>query len=768
MTEAAERGMGTEGPSEAGEPGEPATSGRGLRWAASFARVLRRFGYSRWLTTALLFALLVLRVWDPQPLETLRLKTFDFYQALQPRALSEQPIAIVDLDEVSLAEIGQWPWPRTVVADLVSQIMRFQAVAVGFDVVFAEPDRASPSAVANTLRGVDESFRVELRSLPDNDIWLANVFRQARVVVGQAGYPRDIGEPDRPVEPPPLAVIGDDPKPYLLHFAGIVRNIPVLEEAAQGRGMFSLNAERDGVVRRVPAIMSVKDAIVPTLALELLRIATGGNAYAIKTDQAGVKSVVVGGVEIPTDRHGRLWVHFSKHDPSKYVSAKDVLRGTLPPGALANKLVLIGTSATGLLDIKTTPVEPVLPGVEVHAQLLEAILAGSLLERPNYALGAELMMAAAVSLVVIALVPVMGAVLTLLLGSALAASLTAASWYLYVEDGILLDVGFALLASLIIYGSLVYINYFREERQKRRVRGAFSQYLSPALVKQLAENPDRLVLGGETKVMSFLFCDVRGFTTISEQYKTDPQGLTTLINRLLTPLTDAILAQNGTVDKYMGDCVMAFWNAPLNDDQHARHACQAALDMLLRLGAVNEERRQESDTESFVDLRVGIGINTGACTVGNMGSDQRFDYSVLGDAVNLASRLEGQSRNYGVPIVIGAATAAEVGEDFALLEMDLIAVKGKHEPERIFALLGDAALGTSDAFQELRRNNAALLACYRAQDWAGAKAALEECRKGGGPLGLDALYALHGERVDRFEAEPPDPEWDGVFVAETK
>ena len=757
--------MGTEDPQQTGVAAKP---GRLVAFAGAFARRLRRFGYSRWLAMALLFAVLVVRVWDPTPLETLRLKTFDFYQVLQPRALSEQPIAIVDLDEVSLAEIGQWPWPRTIVADLVAQIMRFGAVAIGFDVVFAEPDRASPGAVANSLRGVDESFRVELRSLPSNDLWLANVFRQGRVVVGQAGYPRDIGDPDRRVEPPPMAVIGDDPKPYLLHFEGIVRNIPVLEQAALGRGMFSLNAERDGVVRRVPAIMSVKDAIVPTLALELLRIGTGGNALAIKTDQAGVKSVVVGGAEIPTDRHGRLWVHFSKHDPSKYVSAKDVLRGTLPPGALANKLVLIGTSSTGLLDIKTTPVEPVLPGVEVHAQLLEAVLSGSLLDRPNYALGAELIMAIAVSLVVIALVPVTGAVLTLFLGGALAASLTAASWYLYVEDGILIDVGFPLLASLVIYGSLVYINYFREERQKRRVRGAFSQYLSPALVKQLAENPDRLVLGGETKVMSFLFCDVRGFTTISEQYKTDPQGLTTLINRLLTPLTDAILAQNGTVDKYMGDCVMAFWNAPLDDAEHARHACRAALDMLQRLEAVNEERRGEAGGEPAVDLRVGIGINTGPCTVGNMGSDQRFDYSVLGDAVNLASRLEGQSRNYGVPIVIGAATAAEVSGDFALLEMDLIAVKGKQEPEQIFALLGDAAFGANEAFQTLRRSNEAFLAAYRAQDWAGARVALDDCGAAGKAFGLDGLYTLHRERLERFEAEPPGPEWSGVFVAETK
>ena len=744
--------------------------GLGARLAGLPLRVLRGMGLGRWLGLALLLALLVLRVWDPIPLQTLRLKTFDFYQVLQPRELSNQPIAIIDIDEASLDFVGQWPWPRTIVGDLVRQATRLGAVAIAFDVVFAEPDRASPAEVANALRGVDESFRTELRSLPSNDIWLANAMRESRVVLGQAGYPRPVGDNLRPIEPPPLAILGPDPRPFLYRFDGIVRNLPMFEQAAAGRGMFSLNPERDGVVRRVPAVMMVKDVIVPTLSLELLRVATGGNALAIRTNEAGIKSIVVGGVDIPTDRHGRLWVHYSQHDRSKYIPAMDVLRGSTAPDALRNKLVFVGTSATGLLDIKTTPVEPALPGVEVHAQLVEAILAGSILVQPNYVLGAELVMTLLIGLTMIVFVPLLGALTTLLLGGTVAVVLAFTSWFLYVDAQILLDVGFALIASLLVYGVLVYINYFREEAQRRQVRSAFGQYLSPALVEQLAEHPDRLVLGGETKVMSFLFCDVRGFTTISERYRDDPGGLTSLINRLLTPLTDAILGQGGTVDKYMGDCVMAFWNAPLDDSEHARHACAAALEMLQRLDRLNGERRQEAEAagEAALDLRVGVGVNSGACVVGNVGSQQRFDYSVLGDAVNLASRLEGQSRVYGVPIIIGSETARRAGEGFAVLELDLIAVKGKTEPERIFALLGAAALARDPAFTALVARNGELFAAYRAQDWAAARQALEDCRALGEAHGLDAFYDLMATRIAGFMANPPGPDWNGVTVAETK
>ena len=756
--------------SEVPAPAGPAAGPAAPRGPRLLGRLFEVIGFGRLLALALLVGVMALRIWDPVPIEFARLKIFDFYQLLKPREPAKQPIAIIDLDEESMAELGQWPWPRTLIAKLVAQLAAYQTVAVAFDFVFPEPDRTSPAVLAEQLPGLSETQRAELAALPDNDAVLAATLAKSRVVLGQSGFARRLDGDERPIEPHSIAMLGPDPRPYLFRFNDLVRNLPVLEEAAMGRGSFTILPERDGVVRRVPALITVGDTIVPTLSLELLRLATGQQTYAVKTDEAGVKAIVLGGVEIPTDSNGRLYVYFSPFDQSRYISAKDVINGTVPREALAGRVVFFGTSATGLLDIKSTPVNDGVPGVEVHVQLLEAMLTGTQLVRPNYAIGAELVMGAVVGLGLIVIVPLLGAIWSLAVGAGIAASLVAGSWYLFSEEGLLIDVAFALSTSLLLYAFLVYENYIKEEAQKRQVRGAFSQYLSPALVEQLAAHPERLVLGGETREMTFLFCDVRGFTSISEQFSDDPAGLTSLINRLLTPLTSAILEREGTIDKYMGDCIMAFWNAPLDDAEHALNACEAALDMLRRLEALNSEREREAEEAGlpFLPLNVGIGLNTGNCTVGNMGSDQRFDYSVLGDAVNLASRLEGQSKTYGATVVIGDRTAEVAGERVAQLELDLIAVKGKTEPERIFALLGDAALAADPTFGRLRERHAAMLAAYRGQDWAGARRLLGECRDLDGGWGLGELFALYEARIADFEAEPPGPDWDGVYVATTK
>jgi adenylate cyclase len=320
-----------------------------------------------------------------------------------------------------------------------------------------------------------------------------------------------------------------------------------------------------------------------------------------------------------------------------------------------------------------------------------------------------------------------------------------------------------------IYVILTFSNYIRESLEKRQVRHAFGQYLSPALVEQLAQNPDQLKLGGETKVMTFLFCDVRGFTAISELFKGNPQGLTVLMNRLLTPLTDVILTSRGTIDKYMGDCIMAFWNAPLDVPQHPAYACEAALGMFKALEVLNGERRAEAEAtgSKYLPLNIGIGVNTGECVVGNMGSQQRFDYSVLGDPVNLASRLEGQSKNYGVGVVIGEDTAAVVGDRFALIELDLIAVKGKKEAVRIFTVLGDSNRRATPAFTTLAEAHAAMLAAFRAQQWDAAAAASVQCRSlSAGEF--DGLYDLYDERITAFRETPPGDDWDGVYRATSK
>jgi adenylate cyclase len=317
---------------------------------------------------------------------------------------------------------------------------------------------------------------------------------------------------------------------------------------------------------------------------------------------------------------------------------------------------------------------------------------------------------------------------------------------------------------------MVFTNYLREEAQRRQIKNAFGRYLSPDLVGELAENPGRLVLGGETREMTILFSDVRGFTSISETFKTDPQGLTRLMNRFLTPLSDAILEKRGTIDKYMGDAIMAFWNAPLDDKDHAKHACEAGLAMIERLGVVNAERKQESEEngDAFMPLKIGIGIGTGEVVVGNMGSEHRFDYSVLGDTVNLASRLEGQSKNYGVTTIVSSQTAELVRGDFALLELDVIRVKGKTEPEVIYALVGPKELAAQSHFSELRHRMSQALTAYRKQAWSDALAALEPCRQKINGFDMTVFCELYAERIEEFRTNPPPPDWDGVATLQTK
>ena len=762
-------------PGDAEARQESAHRSRRLRALISNRHVyalMRAVGIGRLLGLALLLPLLALRVWDPAPLEILRVKVFDLFQVAQPREPLAQPVVIVDIDEESLAEIGQWPWPRTDVALMVDRLREAGAVAIAFDVVFAEPDRTSPGLYADSLKEVEPGVIEALRGLPSNDEVLARALRQTRLVLGQSGYHRRLpGDDGRQPATIPLATIGKDPAPYLYRFPALVRNTPVLDEAAPGRAVFNLVPGRDGIVRRVPAFVIADGEIVPSLSIELLRLATGGNAFAIKTDEAGISSFIVGGVEVQTDRHGRLWMYYAQSRPELYVSARDLLKGTVPQERLAGKLVLIGTSAAGLFDIKATPLHDRVPGVEVHAQVLEMILSNQLLLRPHYALGAELMVLAVIGLLMIILVPVFGATLTLLLGGVVSAALLGASWMLFTGEGLLIDVAYPLIGSFAVFILLVFTNYLREESRRQEVRSAFRHYLSPALVDQLATNPDRLVLGGETREMTVLFSDVRGFTAISESLQDRPQDLTRLMNRLLTPLTAEIMANNGTIDKFMGDAIMAFWNAPLADDDHVSNASTAALAMLSALDRLNEDLAREAEDGAGAATRidVGIGINTGTCVVGNMGSEQRFDYSVLGDAVNLASRLEGQCKTYGASIILGETTASILRDQVALVELDLIRVKGKREPQRIFALLGGPDLLEDSVVRNTIARMHDVLTAYRCQDWdtlVGAIDALEGRTLA--RIDLPVFLQLYRDRADDFRRNPPPEGWDGVYTAVTK
>jgi adenylate cyclase len=730
----------------------------------------RRIGYARLLCLALLIGFAALRVADPAPVEEIRVRTFDAFQRVDPRKKTARPVTIVDIDDKSLEKLGQWPWPRTRIADLITELTGLGAVVIAFDAVFPEPDRLNPAVAADTFPQLDEETRSKLRSLPSNDQIFADAIRKSRVVLGESGLPEEIAALDKTLPVTGLAMLGEEPQRFMFEFPGLLRNVPVLEHAAAGRGLFTIKPERDGIVRRVPMIMLAQGQTMASLTFEMLRVATGSGTILIKAEKAGIKSLGIKGVQIPTDLNGQLWVHYARNDASIYVPAINVFEKNVAPDMISGKLVLIGTSAAGLNDIKTTPVSRAMPGVEIHAQVLESALTGAVISRPYYGIVLELAAAMLFGLLVIAFAPLFGPVSLVIAGGAFASVLVGTSVYFYTQHRLLIDFTYPLISTTAIYLTLIFSSFVREQAQRRQIRSAFGQYLSPALVEQLAQSPEKLVLGGEEREMTIMFSDMRGFTSISETYKNDPQGLTALMNRFLTPLTNAILDRKGTIDKYMGDAIMAFWNAPLDDKDHQLNACEAALDMLERVDELNLAREQEAKEEGrpFIPLNAGIGLNTGVCVVGNMGSDQRFDYSVFGDSVNLASRLEGQSKEYGFPIIVGSRTALAVKDRFAILELDFIMVKGKKEPEVIYAIAGREDIAQSGRFQRLRNLTIEMLGCYRARDWEGALAAIERGRKTDEANALELLYELYEARIRGYLKNPPPQDWNGAFALLTK
>jgi len=731
----------------------------------------RRFGYARLVCLVLLIGIAAVRHWDPPPVQELRLRTFDLFQVLDPRKKTIRPVTIVDIDEKSLADpkLGQWPWPRTRIADIINNLTRLGAVVIAFDVVFAEPDRLNPDIAADTFGNLDEELRSRLRALPSNDKIFADAIRNSRVVLGEFGGQNVHADLNLTLPVTGLAMRGD-PQPFMFRLPGLLRNVPVLEEAAAGRGLFTILPEPDGIVRRVPMMMMAQGIIMPSLSFEILRVASGSGTILINADHLGIRSIRVEGFTLATDKNAQLWLHYARHDQSIYVSAIDVLEGRVEPDKIAGKLVMIGTSAAGMNDLKTTPVAAAMPGVEIHAQVLESALTGAIISQPNFANGIEFISAFVMGLLVIAFAPKFGPVTLVLVGGLFAAILVGTSWYFYTQHRQLVDFTYPLMSTTAIYLTLIFASFVREQKQRRQIRSQFVQYMSPALVEQLAQSPERLVLGGEEREMTIMFSDMRGFTSISETYKNDPQGLTALMNRFLTPLSNAILARKGTIDKYMGDAIMAFWNAPLEDKEHQLNACEAAIDMLERVDELNKAREQEAldGGHTYIPLNIGVGLNTGICVVGNMGSDVRFDYSVFGDTVNLASRLEGQSKEYGFPIIVGSKTALAVKDKFAIIELDFIMVKGKTEPEVIYAIAGREDVAQSGRFQRLRNLTIEMLACYRSRDWDGALAAIERGRKTDDARALELLYKLYEARIINYQKNPPPDDWDGAFALLTK
>ncbi len=718
------------------------------------------------LPLTVIVAAAIIHVSEPLLLNTLRLNVFDSYQRLQPREYEPLPITIIDIDEASLKKLGQWPWPRNMMATLTDRLAENGVAALGLDVVFAESDRTSPKALLPKWQDFIAKDAIT-NTIPDHDALFADAIKRFNVV---SGVVLTDATSTLPTKKFGLVVQGDNnPKEYVFPYDGALDSLAIFTQAAAGNGALNSVPDHDGLIRKVPLLLRVGDALHPTLSAETLRIAQGASTYVLSVDEGGIQQLRIGELAIPTDKHGHVWVHYTPYAKERYIPAWEILADGFDASRLEGHIVLLGTSAAGLKDIRTTPLNPVTNGVEIHVQAMEQMLLGHFLSRPDWINAAEflyMVIAALLVWLLLALLsPYVGAVCTLLLlgGSAYG------SWIAFSDHRLLVDPVSPGIAIVMLYLVESLRRYIGAEKERQQVRHAFSHYMSPALVEQLARQPDALSLGGEMKDMTVLFCDIRGFTAISEQF--DAQELTQFINQFLTPMTNIILERQGTIDKYMGDCIMAFWNAPLDDPHHGENGCRAALEMVKALEAWNiaRELKYVHKTKTFIPVRIGIGLNSDACCVGNMGSDQRFDYSVLGDGVNLASRLEGQSKQYGMTIVIGEQTHKAI-QGFATIELDLIMVKGKTEAVHIYGLLGDEELSEKAAWQDVEDANSNMLTTYRAQDWETALCWLEKLTTLSNTLnlGLEGYITLYQTRIADYQHMPPPEDWDGVFVATSK
>jgi adenylate cyclase len=723
----------------------------------------------------LLSVAIIVRVIDPFFIRGLRLLSFDWYQRLHPEPYDpETPVRIVDIDETSLARIGQWPWPRTAMRNLLLELTSKGAAAVGFDVLFIEPDRTSLEEIAKRLPTPQASVLLQyMAEESTNDQAFAEALRETQSVLGASltrssttSLPAKAG----------FVVAGDDPWRFIPSFPGASGNLAVLEAAAKGIGAINWLPDRDQIVRRVPLVYRIGNEPVPSLAAELLRVGQGASTFILKASNAsgetsfgrntGLNHLKVGDIEIPTDPDGAIFIKFRPGNPAAYIPAWKVLSGQVSEADLAGRLVLIGTSAPGLLDLRATPLSSAIPGVEIHAQVLEHILAGRSLVRPDYALAIEETIMIVLGLLLAVILPRVTAAWAAVCALFTVVALLLSGWLLFRTRGLLIDTAYPAMALACFAGALTFYVYRGVETQRTTIRSAFGRYLAPEVIAEVIADPNKLELGGEVRELTLMFCDVRNFTSISEQLSATE--LTHFVNELLTPLSETILHFRGTIDKYMGDAIMAFWNAPVDDPTHAEHACEAALQMAAKLNVLNQNWEQQAAAAQrrFKEVRIGIGINTGECCVGNFGSSVRFDYSAIGDEVNVTSRLEGLSKIYGLSAIISERTVARAEHLFPMFELDVVMVKGRERTTRIFTLL-QLLSSDPDQLARLQLAQNRFLDAYRRQHWDEAEHMLAGCREIG-IASLATYYSLFASRITALRHTTLPTDWDGSFAMTEK
>ena len=680
---------------------------------------LQNFMLSPWLAILTFTVLLVVKLSNPYLVDATRLKFYDYLMLGNP--VQSEQIVIANIGEKAIEKYGQWPFPREVHAQIINDLYGRGAALVGSTILMPEPDRMGTDRV------------------------LANSLIKYQVVLSQT-VSDSCSRVSTTIRKTGVAVIGDgEATEFLPQYPCVLSNVSILQEAAAGVGITSTLPETDGVVRRVPLLSESSGEYYPAFALEMLRVAAGDSSYQAKINQTGVEALRIPSFEtIKTDEYGRVFIN-----PNYRFQSYEIGASPLPD--LTGKIVILGVTAAGVSNPVATPSGAQHPH-QLQASILETLINGDSVSIPNWTQLVDLiaLLVLALALIMISRLKYSIVWIGLILGGYLYLPV-----YLFASKGILLDVTLNVIAIAIIYMHIYTVKFISEFLQKQQIKKQFGTYLSPDLVARLQRQPDLLKLGGESRELSIMFTDVRGFTTISEHYGEDVQGLTSIMNRYMTVMTRAILENHGTLDKYIGDAQMAFWNAPLDNNKHALDAVRTAFQMLKDLEIFNEEVK----SEGIPAFGMGLGINTATVVVGNMGSDQRFDYTCLGDGVNLAARLEGQTKPYGVKLIVGPQTAESIGNVYQVVELDLIAVKGKKDPARIYTVLDVA-----DPAGELLHKK--FLELYRQGKWGEAINLIKDLKRCWNEE-LNAYYEMMEQRIYDLKTDEP-LNWDGIYRATSK
>jgi len=711
----------------------------------------------------------------------LELKAYDLKLTARGTRQISGNVVIVAVDEKSLKAEGRWPWPRTLMAQLVDRLSTAGVAVIGFDIFFPEKDAYVPfAAVKEALKKKDiskldrEGLGQWLEEVSDSDAHFAKAIENSdRTVLGFFVYPTKesaVANDAEKLNPSSLqllefsqfSVVQQSPSKEPIDIRQIYAvgmSLPKLMDAANSGGFVTFVPEKDSVIRRVPTVMEHGDYLFPPLSLQMLQQATQ-LPLAVRFAPRRIESVMLGDTVIPTSESGDLLINY--YGPARtftHYSATDVLSGKLGAAELQNKIVLIGGTAAGTYDIHTSPYGPLYPGVEVHANLIESVMQADFLIRPDWLVILDLLVILVSGLILGLMgrfLPAYSMALFLVVGIS---GYLYADWQLFTEKGIWVHTVYPVFSQAFVYSGITLYRFIFEEREKRFIKGAFSQYLAPAVVEQLTKNPEMLKLGGERKELTAFFSDLAGFSAISESLS--PDQLVELLNDYLTEMTDILLHHKGTVDKFEGDAIISFFGAPVNDDHHALNSCLAALDMQKRLKELRAGWKKEGKHELFMR----IGLNTGIMVVGNMGSKSRMDYTMMGDSVNLAARLEGVNKQYMTFTMISEFTYEQAKDHIEIRELDSIRVVGKKQPVKIYELLGRTG-EMDDAIREILPKFQEGLEHYKNKQWEDSINCFEHILEGSHDI--DGPSLVYFERCLTFQNYPPDDDWDGVFSLRVK